>query len=419
MPGLFSRWPDLPEEITEPVRALAYRNGMANLKLHAGDPRQARAILAKGPHDLDDDSTQLALAYRTMLLGLSHLWEGDAYQAVAILEPALEHAEKLGGRRSMVSCLHASVLAAAMLERGQPTAAEAILANRLDMIERTGFPDTILFAYRTLAYAAMDRHDERRALDLLRGLDTLAEHRRLPRLRMHSLAEQMRVHAIGMRTETVDILGQHLDALAPQFEQIEFQPYVPQYKLAVAIANAHGAIAKHDLDSAAIHLRCADTLAQQLNRRRDQMTIRVLRAVHATNIDPSKARALLSEAMGLATIGGHVRLLADTHPLAVRMAEDMQAADTARARAVPDPETRVQVRSGDQGTPLYNGPLTPKEAAILKLLNKNMSNKMIARALDISDETVKWHLKNVFLKLSAGTRKHAVDRARLLGLALH
>ncbi len=101
------------------------------------------------------------------------------------------------------------------------------------------------------------------------------------------------------------------------------------------------------------------------------------------------------------------------------MAEDMQAADTARAHAIPDPETRVQVRSGDQGTPLYNGPLTPKEAAILKLLNKNMSNKMIARALDISDETVKWHLKNVFLKLSAGTRKHAVDRARLLGLALH
>jgi LuxR family maltose regulon positive regulatory protein len=29
---------------------------------------------------------------------------------------------------------------------------------------------------------------------------------------------------------------------------------------------------------------------------------------------------------------------------------------------------------------------------------------------------VKWHLKNVFLKLNAASRKHAVDRARLLGL---
>ena len=45
-----------------------------------------------------------------------------------------------------------------------------------------------------------------------------------------------------------------------------------------------------------------------------------------------------------------------------------------------------------------------------------MSNKLIARTMGISDETVKWHLKNLFSKLSAGTRKHAVDRARLLGL---
>lgn len=39
-----------------------------------------------------------------------------------------------------------------------------------------------------------------------------------------------------------------------------------------------------------------------------------------------------------------------------------------------------------------------------------------ARTLDISGETVKWHLKNLFQKLSAGTLRHAVDRARLLGL---
>jgi LuxR family maltose regulon positive regulatory protein len=45
-----------------------------------------------------------------------------------------------------------------------------------------------------------------------------------------------------------------------------------------------------------------------------------------------------------------------------------------------------------------------------------MSNKLIARAMEISDETVKWHLRNLFAKLSAGTRKHAVGRARLLGL---
>ena len=53
---------------------------------------------------------------------------------------------------------------------------------------------------------------------------------------------------------------------------------------------------------------------------------------------------------------------------------------------------------------------------MLQLLAGSMSNKRIAQAMGISDETVKWHLKNLFGKLHAGTRKHVVDRARMLGI---
>ena len=59
--------------------------------------------------------------------------------------------------------------------------------------------------------------------------------------------------------------------------------------------------------------------------------------------------------------------------------------------------------------------LTPKERSILLLLARNYSNKEIAKSIDVSDETVKWHLKNLFSKLDAGSRKHAVKRARSLG----
>jgi ATP/maltotriose-dependent transcriptional regulator MalT len=59
--------------------------------------------------------------------------------------------------------------------------------------------------------------------------------------------------------------------------------------------------------------------------------------------------------------------------------------------------------------------LTPKERSILLLLARNYSNKEIAKSIAISDETVKWHLKNLFIKLEAGSRKHAVTRARSLG----
>jgi ATP/maltotriose-dependent transcriptional regulator MalT len=62
------------------------------------------------------------------------------------------------------------------------------------------------------------------------------------------------------------------------------------------------------------------------------------------------------------------------------------------------------------------GALNLEEAAILELLAAGMSNKEIARATDSGHETVKWHLKNLYGKLDAASRRHAVERARALGL---
>ena len=45
-----------------------------------------------------------------------------------------------------------------------------------------------------------------------------------------------------------------------------------------------------------------------------------------------------------------------------------------------------------------------------------MSNKRIALNLDIGGEIVKWHLKGLYSRLSAVSREHAVDRAKLPGI---
>ncbi|MBY0237558.1 MAG: helix-turn-helix transcriptional regulator [Burkholderiaceae bacterium] len=60
--------------------------------------------------------------------------------------------------------------------------------------------------------------------------------------------------------------------------------------------------------------------------------------------------------------------------------------------------------------------LTRKEQAVLQLLARNYSNKEIAQAMGVGAETVKWHLKGMFSKLEACSRKHAVTRARTLGM---
>ncbi len=55
--------------------------------------------------------------------------------------------------------------------------------------------------------------------------------------------------------------------------------------------------------------------------------------------------------------------------------------------------------------------LTPREREVLDLLAQGLTNKEIAEALVISDNTVKRHLKAIFAKLDVSTRAAAVARA--------
>ena len=60
--------------------------------------------------------------------------------------------------------------------------------------------------------------------------------------------------------------------------------------------------------------------------------------------------------------------------------------------------------------------LTARESDILAMIGQGLSNKHIARALEISPETVKSHVKRIFLKLAVRARSEAVFRAVSLGL---
>jgi DNA-binding CsgD family transcriptional regulator len=55
--------------------------------------------------------------------------------------------------------------------------------------------------------------------------------------------------------------------------------------------------------------------------------------------------------------------------------------------------------------------LTPRELDVLAALAEGMTNKAIARRLNISLHTVKFHLESLFRKLGARTRTEAVVKA--------
>ena len=65
------------------------------------------------------------------------------------------------------------------------------------------------------------------------------------------------------------------------------------------------------------------------------------------------------------------------------------------------------IRGGSDKKSNILAKLTSREHEILKLIAKGMSNKLIARELDISDGTVKVHVKHVLKKLDLNSRVEA------------
>jgi DNA-binding NarL/FixJ family response regulator len=60
--------------------------------------------------------------------------------------------------------------------------------------------------------------------------------------------------------------------------------------------------------------------------------------------------------------------------------------------------------------------LTARELEILERVSEGLTNREVAAALWLSDQTVKFHLANVYRKLGVGGRREAVDLARNEGV---
>ena len=56
-------------------------------------------------------------------------------------------------------------------------------------------------------------------------------------------------------------------------------------------------------------------------------------------------------------------------------------------------------------------PLTDRESEVLSLLCKGHSYKMIADSLYISEQTVHFHIKNIYQKLQVHSKSEAVAKA--------
>ena len=104
-------------------------------------------------------------------------------------------------------------------------------------------------------------------------------------------------------------------------------------------------------------------------------------------------------------------LLKDTQASELRTA--IKAAAAGQVQLSPQASAHLL---GAIRTPELPEPLTPREMDVLRLLAQGQSNKEIARALHLVEETVKSHIGHILAKLGVARRTQAVLAAMRLGI---
>jgi DNA-binding CsgD family transcriptional regulator len=136
------------------------------------------------------------------------------------------------------------------------------------------------------------------------------------------------------------------------------------------------------------------------------LTAAVLSCLYIVSLAPPMwgwPRELVGGAIAIVAIAVGVRLATGRNEEPVSMPGPAPAADVPAApSAVP-------------AAPLAD-PLTARELEVLRLLCRGAANKDIARALHLSENTVKTHLANLYAKLQVGKRTEAQAAAWRLGL---
>ena len=89
--------------------------------------------------------------------------------------------------------------------------------------------------------------------------------------------------------------------------------------------------------------------------------------------------------------------------------DTIRAVHKGQRRIPPEVASQLADHAADE-------PLTSREVEVLQLIAAGKANKLVANDLEITEETVKGHVKNILSKLGASDRTHAVTIAVKRGI---
>ncbi len=190
------------------------------------------------------------------------------------------------------------------------------------------------------------------------------------------------------------------------------------------LARAHVAWAEGRLADCITVLR--EQRARAIRDKRDYFALRLatpLAVVYWRAGQPAEAMDLFTKALSAAAPVALYQLILDAGPDLMGLLTRLRDGGGSSVDLLPHVEELiVRCREAYPSEPALGRTsaiaesISPRERKVLELLGEGQSNKDVARTLNIAPETVKSHVKNIFIKLAVERRSHAVARALSLGL---
>ena len=289
---------------------------------------------------------------------------------------------------------------------------QLVLSDYREMLFKCAIPD--LFAVGVLSAARCFRalHRDSEAHTLLSEAEVLCTQGRWPRIA--SLIRRERLFgATGSSAPKQNVLSdgpQHRFGISDRwipFGELAIDPQLSPIRQAIRTKRFDEAAAEiarlHDLHSESMFISTQLSLSKAL-------------LLDARGLSMPAARQF-STALKMAQESGYVRMLIDEgksirHLLEGFLASTLATGDTAIRRFATDALSRIQGGCAAPGLPASSVVLdlnafSDREREIIECLRQRMSNREIADATSISENTVKFHLKKIFGKLGINRRSEA------------
>jgi len=341
--------------------------------------------------------------------------------ATRLARSAHERAVSRFGKRSPVTARAGVVLAELLYEEGHCDGLDALVMESLAAVRTSGEHESALRGYRVLTRLAARRGDTEFALVVLKEAEVLAAARDWPgmmaeslMLRTQLLLKEGRTREAAICTERIETLGRGF----PSDDALQATLALARAQLLVATGEARrGATIFRELQA----VNCGN----RNNYRALQLSVQLADALLACG-DQAEGRAMLVQALQIGARAGVYQTFVDAGAHVAELLLSLNHATPHESRLPPElrpyigsilaERAQQHARTLPARASRVTESLSPREYSVLRSMSYGLSNKRIAQELKIAPETVKSHVKGIFIKLAVQTRAHAVSTAGALGL---